>query len=39
VPAREVVVEHLPGMRLRHLVPPIETAEQDPEAGPDGQRV
>ncbi|HEX5427595.1 MAG TPA: hypothetical protein VFX00_04665, partial [Pedococcus sp.] len=39
VPAREVVVEHLPGMRLRHLDPPIETAEQHPEAGPDGQRV
>jgi predicted unusual protein kinase regulating ubiquinone biosynthesis (AarF/ABC1/UbiB family) len=39
VPAREVVVEHLQGMRLRHLDPPIETAEQHPEAGPDGQRV
>ncbi len=24
VPAREVVVEHLPGMRLRHLPPPVD---------------
>jgi len=24
VPAREVVVEHLPGMRLRHLAPPVD---------------
>jgi len=37
VPAREVVVEHLPGMRLRHLAPPVEAAEQHPEAGPEGQ--